>query len=79
MDPDSLLKVFVEIVKALPTKYGAFILYCLHDGVGAWSVAMARLIAQGVELTGKDMVYSYQGWDTVSISVQSPVFASRTR
>ena len=27
MDPDSLLKVLVEIVKALPTKYGAFLQY----------------------------------------------------
>ena len=63
MDPDSVLKVLVEIVKALPAKYGAFILYCLHDGVGAWRVAMARLMAQGLELTGRVMVYSYQGWD----------------
>ena len=27
MDPDSLLKVLVEIVKALPAKYGAFLQY----------------------------------------------------
>ena len=63
MDPDSVVKVLVEIVKALPAQYGAFIVYCLHDGVGAWRVAMARLMAQGVELTGRVMVYSYHGWD----------------
>ena len=27
MDPDSLLKVLVEIIKALPAKYGAFFQY----------------------------------------------------
>ena len=63
MDPDSVVKVLVEIVKALPAQYGAFIVFCLHDGVGAWRVAMARLMAQGVELTGRVMVYSYHGWD----------------
>ena len=63
MDPNSVVKVLVEIVKALPAQYGAFIVFCLHDGVGAWRVAMARLMAQGVELTGRVMVYSYHGWD----------------
>ena len=27
MDPDSLLKVLVEIIKVLPAKYGAFFQY----------------------------------------------------